>query len=179
VDLYPGAPHAQTGLHPGIAHLMSQTMSHAPLHPALLALSLPLLAASGQACAGDVEDLIEIDKRQQRAYIDRDWATLEQILSDDYVLVVSNGAEYDRKTVIAESSDEGKRWEINETSDWSVRVWGDSAVLVATLYQKGVRDGKPFEYRVRFSDTYVRSNGTWRNVHAHSSGPLASTFVAP
>jgi len=50
-----------------------------------------------------------------------------------------------------------------------VRVHGDTAIVVATLHQKGVDHGQPFDSHVKFSDTYIRDHGRWRNVHAHAS----------
>lgn len=117
----------------------------------------------------DVEQLISIDKRMQRAFVDRDLAVLDEIFTDDYVLIVSSGEERPKTVVLAEVASPDVRWEINETSDWKVRVHGDSAIVVATLHQKGIDHGKAFDSVVKFSDTYIRDNGRWRNVHAHSS----------
>ena len=71
--------------------------------------------------------------------------------------------------ILAAVRDPGTRWEVNETSGWQVRVHGDTAIVVATLHQKGVDHGQAFDSNVKFSDTYVRDNGRWRNVHAHAS----------
>ena len=135
--------------------------------PSLLlscALSQPALASGD-----DVADLIATDKRLQRAYVDRDWAVLDEIFTDDYVLVVSSGEERTKAQIIQGASSPDAQWEINETSDWKVRVYGDSAIVVATLHQKGTDHGTPFDSVVKFSDTYIRENGKWRNVHAHAS----------
>jgi len=127
------------------------------------------LAFSAYAESSDVDTLISIDKRQQHAYIDRDVKALQEIFTDDYLLVLANGSERDKKTVLASVASPDSRWEINETSGWNVRVHGDTAIVMATLHQKGVDHGKPFDSNVKFSDTYVRENGVWRNVHGHAS----------
>jgi ketosteroid isomerase-like protein len=121
------------------------------------------------ASEDDVAQLIAVDKRQQAAYVTRDWAALEEIFTDDYVLLTSSGAERTKTQILANAASPDVRWEINETSDWKVRVHGDTGIVVATLHQKGVDHGEPFDSYVRFSDTYVRENGKWRNVHAHAS----------
>ena len=126
-------------------------------------------ALAETAAANDVDQLIATDKRMQRAFVDRDVAALEQIFTDDYVLVVASGNERTKTEVISEVKSPDVRWEINETSGWKVRVHGDTGIVVATLHQKGVYHGKPFHNRVKFSDTYIRDNGSWRNVHAHAS----------
>lgn len=137
------------------------------------------IAAPGVAFADDVADLIAVDKRQQRAYVDRDWAALEEIFTDDYVLVLASGEEHTKRQIIDGASAPDSRWEINETSDWKVRVHGDTAIVVATLRQKGAVRGKPFDSVVKFSDTYIRDHGTWRNVHAHASQSVPVTKAGP
>lgn len=47
-------------------------------------------------------------------------------------------------------------YERQEDSRRKARVFGDTAVVTALLRVKGTEDGRPFEYRVWFSDTYVR-----------------------
>ncbi len=50
-----------------------------------------------------------------------------------------------------------------------VRVWGDTAVVTARLWLKGVNEGAPFERRLWFSDTYVRTATGWRYVFGQAS----------
>ena len=96
-------------------------------------------------------------------------------MTDDYVLVASSGKELTKHEVLRNAAAPGTRWEINETSDWKVRVHGGTAILVATLHQKGVDEGQPFDSVVKFSDTYIRDQGRWRNVHAHACNLIEPT----
>jgi len=137
--------------------------------------SLALLCAvasdafAANPTSNDVDQLIATDKLMQRAFVDRDVAALDAIFTDDYVLVVSSGKERTKAMILADVASPDVRWEINETSGWVVRVHGDTAIVVATLHQKGVDHGEAFDSNVKFSDTYIRDNGVWRNVHAHAS----------
>ena len=133
---------------------------------ALFGVAISAIAANG---ASDVDQLIATDKRMQRAFVDKDVAALEEIFTDDYVLVVSSGSERSKAMILAEVNSADTRWEVNESSGWTVRVHGDMAIIVATLHQKGIDHGEAFDSNVKFSDTYIRDNGRWRNVHAHAS----------
>ena len=53
-----------------------------------------------------------------------------------------------------------------------MRVHGDTAVVTALLRLKGTSDGKPFDRRVWFSDTYVRTAAGWKYVFGQASLPL-------
>ena len=95
---------------------------------ALLALSMMQSQVARATQPDDVTQLMAIDKRMQRAFIDRDWTALDEILTDDYVLVSSSGNELTKQDVLRNAAAPGTRWEINETSDWKVRVRGDTAI---------------------------------------------------
>jgi ketosteroid isomerase-like protein len=136
------------------------------------ALSLACAAASSHAAApatSDTDQLIATDKRMQHAFVDKDVATLDKIFTDDYVIVLSSGMERTKPMILADVASTDTHWDINETSGWAVRVHGDMAIVVATLHQKGSVHGKPFDSNVKFSDTYIRDHGVWRNVRAHAS----------
>ena len=52
----------------------------------------------------------------------------------------------------------------------TVRLWGDhTAVVTARLWLKYVADGKSFERRLWFSDTYIRTAQGWRYVFGQAS----------
>jgi ketosteroid isomerase-like protein len=140
-----------------------------PLVAATLIATLATSENSRAAASGDIDALIATDKRMQRAFVERDVATLDRIITDDYLLVASNGAERRKPAILAEVTSPDVIYEINESSEWAVRVHGDTAIVVALLHQKGVDHGQPFDYSVKFSDTYVRENGAWRNMHAHAT----------
>jgi ketosteroid isomerase-like protein len=139
------------------AFLMTSVMTHG----AILGAEPHYTAAQQQ--------LIEVDKRMQRAFVEKDMAAINSILTDDYVLVLSDGSQRTKAKVLKDVASSDSQWEVNETSDWEVKIHGPVAIVVATLHQKGTDHGTPFDSNVRFSDTYIRENGHWRNVHAHAS----------
>jgi ketosteroid isomerase-like protein len=57
-------------------------------------------------------------------------------------------------------------------ADRTVRVWGNTAVVTALLWAKGTEAGKPFEYRLWFSDVYVRTPRGWKYVFGQAAQPL-------
>jgi ketosteroid isomerase-like protein len=60
-------------------------------------------------------------------------------------------------------------YEFQRDTEQTVRVWGDTAVITALLAAKGTDDGEPFDYKLWFSDTYVRTAGGWRYVFGQAS----------
>ena len=60
-----------------------------------------------------------------------------------------------------------------EDSRQTVRIWGGTAVLTALLWAAGTEDGRPFEYRVWFSDVYVCTPEGWR----YSFGEVGARLI--
>jgi ketosteroid isomerase-like protein len=142
----------------------------------LMTVVLPLVA-TGKLNASPEEDakaVAALDTKYQAAVKANDAATMDQILADDFVLVTGRGKVFSkadlldsarRKEVIYERQDE-------EPRSQKVRVWGDTAVVTALLWIKSVQEDKPADYKLWFSDTYVRTPTGWRYVFGQASLPL-------
>ena len=66
-------------------------------------------------------------------------------------------------------------YEHQEDTQQTVRLWGSTAVVTALLWVKGTDKGKPFDYKLWFSDTYVLTRGGWRFVFGKASIPLPAS----
>jgi ketosteroid isomerase-like protein len=47
------------------------------------------------------------------------------------------------------------------TESMGTHVYGDGAVVTGVYRVKGVDNGKPYQRSGRFTDTWIRQNGTW------------------
>jgi ketosteroid isomerase-like protein len=122
----------------------------------------------------DETTVAKLDAEYQAAVKRNDAATMARILADDFVLVTGKGRIYTKADLLKEANDKNVIYERQEDSQQKVRVWGNTAVVTALLWAKGTDNGKPFEYKLWFSDTYVRTSTGWRYVFAQASLPLPS-----
>jgi uncharacterized protein (TIGR02246 family) len=122
----------------------------------------------------DQRAVAALDTEYQAAVKENDAVTMARILADDFVLVTGRGKVSTKADLLAEARAGKVRFEHQEDTQQTVRVWGDTAVVTALLWEKGTADGKPFDYRLWFSDTYVRTPGGWRYVFGQASLPLPS-----
>jgi len=120
----------------------------------------------------DVDTVANLDEKYQSAVERNDAQTMGQILADDFVLITGSGKNYSRDDLLEEARSGRLVYEKQEDSQRIVRVWGDTAVVTALLWAKGIEEGKPFEYHVWFSDTYIRTNGKWRYALGQSGARL-------
>jgi ketosteroid isomerase-like protein len=121
----------------------------------------------------DVERMIkELNTKYQLAVKNNDAETMSSILADDFVLVTGRGKVYTKGDLLEDARDRTTVYEQQEDSRQTVRVWGDTAVITALLWEKGVSDGKPFDKKLWFSDVYKLTPSGWKYVFAQSSIPI-------
>ena len=141
----------------------------------LRTLLIGLLLVTPLASANSTDDakiVAALDTEYQAAVKNNDAATMDRILSDDFVVVLGSGKIYTKADLLQMARTRRVQYEHQEDSDQTVRVWGDTAVVTAKIWLKGLDEGKPFEWHVWFSDTYVRTSAGWRYVHGQASLPL-------
>ena len=117
----------------------------------------------------DEKAVAALDTEYQAAVKNNDVATMDRILGDDFVLVTGLGKTYSKRDLLEEARSERMQYERQEDSQQKVRVWGDTAVVTALLWAKGTQDGKPFDYKLWFSDIYLKTEKGWRYVFAQAS----------
>ena len=136
-------------------------------------LTLIPLAASADSVE-DTKAIAALDTQYQAAVKNNDAAAIDRILADDFVVVTGSGKVYTKADLLQFAKTRRVQYEHQEDSDQTVRVWGDTAVVTAKLWMKGLDQGKPFDFHIWFSDTYVRTPGGWRYVHGQTSLPLSN-----
>ena len=122
----------------------------------------------------DAKTVAALDTKYQAAVKANDAQTMDQILADDFVLVTGRSKVYNKADLIGSARKKEVTYERQdeELGTQKVRVWGDTAVVTALLWIKSVQEGKPADYKLWFSDTYVRTPTGWRYVFGQASLPL-------
>lgn len=135
--------------------------------------------ATGRAAANDAptahddrndkEAIAAVDAQYQEAVKRNDAVTMGRILADDFVLVTSSGRAYGKTELLDEARGARRTYEHQEDSEKTVRIWDDTAIVTAKLWEKGTENGKPFEHKLWFSDVYRSTPAGWRYVFAQSA----------
>lgn len=150
------------------------------LHPAgktartLAGLALAITLRAYASPAGDARIVAELDTQYQAAVERNDDETMAKILADDFILVTGRGRVRSRVDLLESAKKKTVIYErqVEDPGTQTVRVWGDTAVVTALLWIKGTSDGRPLDYRLWFSDTYVRTPAGWRYAFGQASLPL-------
>ena len=145
---------------------------------ALISIIVPLqLGTMNKLNASPEEDaktVAALDTKYQAAVKSNDATTMNQILADDFILVTGRGGVFSRADLIDQARKKEVTYERQdeEPGTQTVRVWGDTVVVTALLWIKSAQGGKPADYKLWFSDTYVRTPTGWRYIFGQASLPL-------
>lgn len=119
----------------------------------------------------DKKVVSDLDKQYQAAVKANDAETMDHILADDFILVEGDGSVHTKAELLEEARSKRIIYQHQDETQQTVRAWGDTAVVTAKLWGKGTDNGKPFNWKLWFSDTYVRTPGGWRYVFGQASLP--------
>jgi ketosteroid isomerase-like protein len=129
----------------------------------------------GASAEEDRHTVAVLDTQFQEAVKVNDAVTMARILHLDFSLVLGDGRTFYRDDLLQDARNGTYSYEQQDEIDGSqsVRVWGDTAVVTAKLWVKGVANGASFDRKLWFSDTYVRTPDGWKYVFGQASLPLA------
>jgi ketosteroid isomerase-like protein len=141
----------------------------------LLACTLLMSAVGAVAFAtDDAKTVAALDTEYQAAVERNDAATMNRILHPDFVLVLGNGKAVSRADLIASARDKEVVYEkqVEVPGSQQVRLYGDdTATVTACLWIKYTdAEKKLHDYKVWFTDTYVRTADGWKYAFGMAAG---------
>jgi hypothetical protein len=136
----------------------------------LAGLLVPVLSTGAEDPAGIVAAL---DTKYPAAVERNDWQAMDRILHPGFTLVLGNGAVVSRADLLDEARKGNFTFEkqVEMPGTQTVRLFGsDTATVTALLWLKGKRaDASTFDYKLWFTDTYVRTPNGWRYAFGQAS----------
>jgi ketosteroid isomerase-like protein len=130
-----------------------------------VSIALMLAPAMSLAAEDPARSVAALDTEYQAAVERNDWQAMDRILHPDFALVLGNGVVVSRAALIDEARKGSFTFEkqVEMPGTQTVRLYGsDTATVTALLWLKGKRaDGSAFDYKLWFTDTYVRTAAGW------------------
>ena len=131
--------------------------------------------ARSAAPADDSENitkvLTELSIPWGKAPLTKNTDHLKRILADDLAYIIPDGTVYTKRAFLALYENDTKTYTSAANTAFNVRVYGKNfAVATGDDHYVGKdKDGKPFSNKGRFTNVWVRKNGTWQVVAGHYS----------
>jgi ketosteroid isomerase-like protein len=146
--------------------MMRRLLAAAPI---LMVLAL-LLQAQDRLKPSDAEGrILALETAWNHAEQAKDAAALDQLLANSLVYIDYDGSIMTKGEFLAEITavDLHPSQIIND--EMTAHVYGDAAIVTGTYREKGVLKGKPYLRHGRFTDTWVKLDGTWQCVASQST----------
>ena len=116
------------------------------------------------------EEVLRIHKDGfSRALQQQDYATLEAIYSDRYMLVRTDGSVLNKEQVLKDLREQGLTFYAIDLEDAVVRVLGSAAILTAESRALSSRNGKRSQTHFRLVAVYAQEADAIRLVHFQST----------
>jgi uncharacterized protein (TIGR02246 family) len=112
--------------------------------------------------ASELQDLSE---RWFQAWLEKDAATVEQLMADDYVYIAPNGLALDRQAILTIIRSPGYRLDQGKRTEVVIRPIGEEAAVERHRYQgAGSYEGTSFTDDHRCVMVWEKHAGQWRLV---------------
>ena len=135
----------------------------------VVALSVAGSASQRRPVQSDQEVLIDLERRWNAAFYQKDAAFIATILADDFVATYDDGSRGDKAKELALAAAFDRRVESAVPDDFTVKEYGDTAVVRFTLRVVGIRQGQRAETTLRYTDVWFVRDGRWLCVSSHST----------
>jgi ketosteroid isomerase-like protein len=138
------------------------------------ACAVTVSASQSRPVKSDQEILIELERAWNDAFYRKDVAFIRNILADEFIATYEDGTRGDKARELALIAEFNQQVQSAIQEDFTVKVYGDTAVVWFTLRLVGIRQGKPAEVRLRYTDVYVWRAARWQCVSSQSTKVTAS-----
>jgi ketosteroid isomerase-like protein len=135
----------------------------------LLVLAPQLTAQARTALDGDRSRILSLENAWNQAVHQKDTSALKMLLSQDLVYVDFDGKLMDSAAYLASVQSQAMHPERIVSESMNVHLYGAVAVVSGVYRESGIKSGKSYTLRERFTDTWVRQNESWVCVASQST----------
>ena len=126
-------------------------------------------AAQNRPAPSDQDTLTQLEQDWDDAFYRNDVAFISNILADEFVAIYEDGSQGDKAKELKLAEEFKQQYVKSTLTDFTVRVYGDAAVVRMTRYLAGTKGGQPVEVAFRFIDVFTYRSGRWQCVATQST----------
>jgi ketosteroid isomerase-like protein len=110
------------------------------------------------------QEVLILEKEFSQAIVKYDAGAVGRFLADDWLIIDPDGGIIDRSRFLGVIKSGALTHEMMESDDVSVRIYGDTAVVMGLTTSKGKFMGQDFSTQERATDVFVKQDGRWQCV---------------
>jgi ketosteroid isomerase-like protein len=126
-------------------------------------------ASQERPVRSDQQTLIELERGWNAAFYRKDIAFIENILADEFMATYDDGSRGDRAKELALAAEFNQQVDSATQDEFSVKVFGDTAVVWFSLHLVGPSQGRRLEVTLRYVDVFVWRDGRWQCLSSQST----------
>jgi hypothetical protein len=126
-------------------------------------------SAAQNPVKSDQQILIELEQSWNEAFYQKNVALIETLLADEFVATYDDGSRGDKARELALVTAFDQQVQSAIQDEFTVKVYGNTAVVWFTLHLVGTRQGQRAEVTLRYTDVFVVRNGRWQCVSSQST----------
>lgn len=111
-------------------------------------------------------DLTKAILAYQQAQVQNDVASLDHLVTDDFVLVNSDSSVQNKKSFLEDFNKPGFKLEPYVLQERVEKFWSDAAVVGGVMVLKWTQDGKQQSRRLRIVYVWMKKDGRWQTTYA-------------
>ena len=116
---------------------------------------------------GDEDEIRRVEIEWGDAFEQRDFAALDRIMADEYILTDPLGNVRDKAESLAALKTNEVLFESTKSDNVAVRINGDTAVVTGRSTFRGRYRGWSMAGRYQYTDVLVRRGDSWQAVSSH------------
>ena len=141
-----------------------------PLFVVMAALCVTSVAgAQSRSIQSDRDALIQLERDWDEAFRRKDVAFVENVLAEEYIATYGDGTRVDRAQELEMVATVSLRIDSSRVDDFTVNLYGNTAVVWFTQHLVGPSDGQTLELTHRYMDVFVWRDGRWLCVASQST----------
>jgi ketosteroid isomerase-like protein len=116
---------------------------------------------------GDETKVIAFENLWNQMQINHDADAMDKMLDGNFVLTDYDGTVMSKAQFLQSIRDKSNQLTVEASEDMKLYRHGDTLIVIGATHEKGTLNGKPYQHKGRFTDTWIRQNGTWICIASH------------
>ena len=130
--------------------------------------------AQNRPVRSDQQILVQLERDWDAAFQRKDARFIESVLADEFVATYGDGSRGDKAKELMLAAEFNKQIDSSTQDEFSVKVYGDTAVVWFTQRLVGPSKGRQLEVTFRYVDVFVWRAGRWQCVSSQSTRVVAT-----
>jgi ketosteroid isomerase-like protein len=151
------------------SHLIRRANARLVLIAAVLAFAAATAGAQDQRVQSDQEILMQLERDWDAAFLTRDVRVIDNILAEEFIATYDDGSRGDRAKELSLAAEFNQNIESSVLKEFTVKIYGDTAVVWFTRQVAGLSKGKRLELSFQYVDVFVFRAGKWQCVASQST----------